>query len=248
MAVGDGVTWNEALPDNSTLAHQIDDYNRDLRLGVRNRMAREHIWPSSQTGTNEGGHHQFITFQQQTSAPALSTATGLTQVGALFVGSSGDGYPLCFENSAGTTFPIITAVSSIGTFTYGMAVVSSGTLGSIPICSSANPSTLTLLAGPTSTTNTVYMLVSSNNATGGVTAPIWSKPTTVLTGTGNMLNATNLTAIFGDWVSKNNNQVYQADTDGFVIGYRDDGNGVVGYTDSSNPPTTKRASNYNYAS
>jgi hypothetical protein len=187
MAVGDGVTWNEALPDNSTLAHQIDDYNRDLRLGVRNRMAREHIWPSSQTGTNEGGHHQFITFQQQTSAPALSTAMGLTQVGALFVGSSGDGYPLCFENSAGTTFPIITAVSSIGTFTYGMAVVSSGTLGSIPICSSANPSTLTLLAGPTSTTATSYVLVSSNNATGGVQSPIWS--------TGPTLDGTNITGV-----------------------------------------------------
>ena len=38
MAVGDGVVWNESLPDNSTLAHQIDDYNRDLRVGVVYRL------------------------------------------------------------------------------------------------------------------------------------------------------------------------------------------------------------------
>jgi len=47
---------------------------------------------------------------------------------------------------------------------------------------------------------------------------------------------------FGAWVSKSNNTVYQAATDGFVIAYsgmnwtRD----IMGYTDSSNPPTTMR--------
>lgn len=46
---------------------------------------------------------------------------------------------------------------------------------------------------------------------------------------------------FGAWVSKNDNTVYQAATDGFIVGY-----GVAGavvtdiFTDSSNPPTTKR--------
>jgi len=174
MSIGDGVIWNESLPDNSTLAHQIDDYNRDLRVGVRSRMAREHMWPSAQTGTSEGGQHNYITFQQQTAAPSLGVVGSTsTQVGAIFVGSSGDGYPLCFENSAGTTFPIIQAVSSAGTFSYGMAIVSGGTLGSIPICSSASPTTLAVLTGPTSTTATTWVLMSSNNSTGGVQAPAW---------------------------------------------------------------------------
>jgi hypothetical protein len=164
MNVGDGVVWSESLPDNTTSAHQIDDYNRDLRLGVRTRMAREHIWTSSQTATNEGGHHQFITFQQSTAAPSLSTA--LTQVGALFVGSSGDGYPLTFENSAGSSAVIISSAGKL-------AVITSGTLGSIPICSSASPDSLTILAGPTSTTGNKYLLVSNNNATGGVQAATW---------------------------------------------------------------------------
>ena len=105
MALGDGTVWAESLPDNSTLAHQIDDYDRDLRVGVRSRMAREHVWSSSQTATSEAGHHQFITFQQQTGAPSLSTA--LTQVGALYVGSSAASYPLVFENSAGSTVTLL---------------------------------------------------------------------------------------------------------------------------------------------
>jgi hypothetical protein len=171
MAVGDGVVWNEALPDNSTLAHQIDDYNRDLRLGVRSRMAREHVWSSSQTATSEAGHHQFVSFQQQTAAPTLSTA--LTQVGALYVGSSGLGYQLTFENSAGSTIVLVNS-------SFNIPVISAGTLGSIPICSAANTSTFTLLAGPTSTTANTYLLVSSNDATGGVAAPKWQERSSAL--------------------------------------------------------------------
>lgn len=171
MAVGDGVVWNEALPDNNTLAHQIDDYNRDLRLGVRSRMAIEHVWPSSQTGTDEGGHHRFITFQQQTAAPTLLASSGM--VGALYIGSSGAGYPLTFENSAGSTVVLVNSA-------FNIPVISSGTLGSIPICSSANPNSLILLAGPTSTTANTYMLISSNDATGGVAAPSWVERSTAV--------------------------------------------------------------------
>lgn len=108
MSVGDGVIWNENVPDNSTLAHQIDDYDRDLRIGVRSRMNREHVWPDSQTGTSEGGHHRYITLQQQTSAPVLSTG----MVGAIYIGSSAAGYPLIFENSAGTATSFIVPVTS----------------------------------------------------------------------------------------------------------------------------------------
>jgi hypothetical protein len=131
MSVGDGVIWNESLPDNSTLAHQIDDYDRDVRVGVRSRMAREHVWSSSQTATSEAGHHQFVTFQQQTGAPTLSTA--LTQVGALYVGSSGAGYLPTFENSAGATFIVHNSTES-GSILIpkGIIVVWSGSTASIP--------------------------------------------------------------------------------------------------------------------
>lgn len=167
MAAGDGVVWNEALPDNNTLAHQIDDYNRDIRLGVRSRMAREHMWPASQTGTGEGGHHSFITFQQQTGAPALSTS--ITQVGALYVGSSGDGYPLTFENSAGTSVVLVNSSGKI-------PVITTGTIGSIAICSSANPNSVIALAA---TTAVGYVLTSL----GQTAAPAW-QAVMALSGTG----------------------------------------------------------------
>ena len=171
MSLGDGVVWSESLPDNSTLAHQIDDYNRDLRLGVRTRMAREHVWTSSQTATNEGGHHQFITFQQSTAAPTLSTA--LTQVGALFVGSSGDGYPLTFENSAGAS-TVVTRYDATSTL-MSLAVVSAGTLGAIPICLATNPNALGVLVVPAATTASSLVLVATHNATGGVAASTWGQ-------------------------------------------------------------------------
>jgi hypothetical protein len=168
MAAGDGIVWNEALPDNNTLAHQIDDYNRDIRLGVRSRMAREHVWPASQTGTGEAGHHQFITFQQQTGAPTLLASSGM--VGALYVGSSGAGYPLMFENSAGST---VTLVNSAGNLP---SIISGGTQGGIIVCSSANANGVVVLAA---TTAVGYVLTSL----GQTAAPSWQS-VMALTGTG----------------------------------------------------------------
>lgn len=138
MSLGDGVTWAESLPDNNTLAHQIDDYDRDLRVGVRARMAREHVWPETQTATRDGGHHAFVTFQQQTAAPTLLTT--LSQVGALYVGSSASGYPLLFENSGGTLTTIVG--STVGLVPSGTICLWSGSIATIPtgwyLCNGSN--------------------------------------------------------------------------------------------------------------
>ena len=45
---------------------------------------------------------------------------------------------------------------------------------------------------------------------------------------------------FGAWVSKSNNTVYQAATDGFVMAYGYGDSTIYGYTDSSSSPTTLR--------
>jgi len=60
---------------------------------------------------------------------------------------------------------------------------------------------------------------------------------------GGILTGGSVTSLFGDWVSKSANTVYQATTDGFaVIDAYTPGNwdGVKVYTDASNPPTTLR--------
>lgn len=182
MATGDGIVWNEALPDNSTVANQIDDYDRDLRVGVRSRMAREHIWPSSQTATNEGGHHNFVTLQAQTSAPTMAGTTA----GCLYVGASSAGYPLIFLNSTGTG---ITLVNSAG----ALPIITTGTQGSIPICSSANPNALVLLAA-----SEPGMVLHTNTGTG---APTWSKVdlsnSAEVTGTG--ITSLRVFTVSGNW-------------------------------------------------
>ena len=93
----DGSTWDETVPDDTKLAINIDDYNRDLRKGVRGRMAHEHEWPASQSATSEAGKHKFVTLQMQTGAISLSG----TQVGGVYqktIGTTGDS--LMFINAA----------------------------------------------------------------------------------------------------------------------------------------------------
>lgn len=68
----------------------------------------------------------------------------------------------------------------------------------------------------------------------------------VLDGSGKLPSSA-LTGLFGSWESKNNNTVYQATTDGFFVGNINASANISwgdidGYTDSSNPPTTLRAS------
>lgn len=91
MALGDGATWDESTPTDATVAINIDDYNRDLRIGVRGRLALEHEMPSSQAATAEGGRHKLVSLQRYTGAPT-SVLSG-TQFGVLYlktVGTTGD--------------------------------------------------------------------------------------------------------------------------------------------------------------
>lgn len=125
----DGAVWSEAIPDDNSVANEIDDFMRDMKSGVSGRMAIEHIWPTAQTGTGQAGMHRFVTLQALTGAPTLAAASG--QVGCVFVTSSGLAF--CFENSAGTVTKIPT-MSGAGTF------------GGLVVCSSASADAITVLA------------------------------------------------------------------------------------------------------
>jgi hypothetical protein len=114
MGLGDGVIWNEALPDDNTVANQIDDYNRDLRVGVRARMAQEHFWGSAQTGTSEGGLHKYVTLQALTAAPTLVVYTSLTGTntapgGGLYVATN----PAVIIATVSGTANVLTTATSV---------------------------------------------------------------------------------------------------------------------------------------
>ena len=104
MAIGDGSTWDETLPSDVTTAIQIDDYNRDLRVGISARMRFEHEWPASQSATSEGGKHKFITFQTNAAKPTLAG----TQVAAIYTKTDDNLY---FEKSAGTEVTIVSGTA-----------------------------------------------------------------------------------------------------------------------------------------
>jgi microcystin-dependent protein len=73
-------------------------------------MANEHIWPAAQSATNEAGLHRYVSFQAQTSSPALVVGTN-TQVGVAYVTSAGNAF--VFKNSAGTIVPLVNTYGGI---------------------------------------------------------------------------------------------------------------------------------------
>jgi len=92
MALGDGVTWVETTPTDASAANTIDDLIVEVKKGVRQRMENEHVWPSSQTGTAEGGKHKHITLSITTTG-ADSFVDG-ERVAAIIAASVGTGYEL----------------------------------------------------------------------------------------------------------------------------------------------------------
>lgn len=141
----DGSQWDESNPTNSTLANEIDDIARDMKIGARSRMAIEHIWPSSQTGTSEAGYHTYISFLAQTGNPTVPVVASVTQAGVLFV-TAGN---LTFRNSAGSNATIISSGATALNLTGGV-YSATGTLGEMVIGTTGG--TLRILSPGTSGT------------------------------------------------------------------------------------------------
>lgn len=136
----DGQGWDETNPTDATFANQIDDYMRDERIAVRSRMAREHIWPSSQVTTGEAGPHTYITFQPQTGTPTLPIVGTQTQCAGIYfqtnngyvVDSAGVGR-MFFASGAGIAVSNTATLGAISVITGsgGLAVLSPGSSGQV---------------------------------------------------------------------------------------------------------------------
>lgn len=214
MALGDGASWDETVPTDSTVANQIDDYNRDLRVGVRGRMAREHIWPSSQSATNEAGHHNYITLQPQAASPAV----GGTTAGVLCALTTGSGYALVYKKSGGSD---ITLVNSEG----NLPIITTGTQGGVVMASSANPSGVIVIPAAT----TADYVLTSQTTTGPAE---WKSASSVMS------------SVLGTWSTTADSAVVTATADTLVVvvltADANSSKGLSkGWTDTSNPPTTQ---------
>ena len=123
MALGDGIVWDETLPSNDTNLSDGDDHQRHNKAAVRSRMALEHTWPSSQTGTAEGGRHTSVTFQPATTNPSALVAG--TTAGAVSMVTSGSGYEFIAADSAGKNVQI----TFVGGLNIGTGKIASQTKG-----------------------------------------------------------------------------------------------------------------------
>lgn len=194
MAIGDGQNWDESNPQQSTLANTIDSYERDIRIGVRGRMANEHVWPSSQTGTSQAGQHTYISLQAQTGTPIMPLVASVTQAGMIFMTTGA----LVFQNSGAQLTTIVnsgkTSVNILGaqyssTGTLGemligttggtLTILPPGSSGSILIATTGGQGILwgsasglgvwgSATAGPTQATSDGFYIVSANVNGGNV--------------------------------------------------------------------------------
>lgn len=105
MPTGDGAVWDESTPNDGTFVNQGDDHIRDVRKGVRARLALEHVWPTTQTGTADAGYHTYITFSPQTGVPTMPVVASTTQSGMFFMTAG----HLMFQNSAGSVATLISS-------------------------------------------------------------------------------------------------------------------------------------------
>jgi len=104
MALGDGETWDETVPNNDTNISDGDDHQVQIKKAFRIRFNKEHLMPASQTGSSLAGYHRHITFQPQTTNPS-SFVVGTT-AGAMSMVTSGSGYELFVSDSAGNDVQI----------------------------------------------------------------------------------------------------------------------------------------------
>jgi microcystin-dependent protein len=133
MALGDGTGWDEALPADTTVASNIDDYNRDLRIGIGDRLGKEHIHPAD---ASVGGEHKHITLQALAAFPTLSPAA--TQIASVFSKLVGTKHELFFRNKDGQEIQITSdgdinvVIPTPTLFTTGMIMLWSGAEVDIP--------------------------------------------------------------------------------------------------------------------
>ena len=128
MALGDGVNWDETLPADTTVASNIDDYNRDLRIGIADRLGKEHIEPAT---ASAGGEHKWITLQAQTSAPTLEIPD--TQIAGVYAKLVDTKHELFFKNKALQETQLTSdGEVNVTTFLTGMIMLWSGAVVDIP--------------------------------------------------------------------------------------------------------------------
>lgn len=236
MPLGDGLVWDETLPDNNVQLTDGDDHQLHTRKAVRIRLDKEHVWPSSQANTATAGYHRFITFQPQASSAAPHTLITATTAGAIAFVSYGTGYSFQVAVATDTSLRLINddltfnhGLISPSGMTAGDIIISTGTssFSRLPLASSDK--SVLVSNATTAPAWSKALVVTSVTATGLTSATLLVSGTSTLSGNVLMSAAATISGTFtapgrvlapnqfGTGVVKNENTTYQAASDGYLV-------------------------------
>lgn len=238
--------WDETVPVGSDLASSIDNFMREMKRDIRERIGIDHIWND---GVSTDGYHKSLSLKPSADATPISTTTpnsltGSTAGGLINLSQTWNTTGLCsaikvdITDTASHASSVLFDLKVGGVSKFTIDKTGTVTVGSVSgvgtgnVSASSNFGTDNVLVRSDGVSKNVQhtgIAVNDSNDMSGIAQLTYGK-----------------SAVFS-WNSKTIDTVYQALSDGLVICYVDAVSGpwdgyIKVYTDASNPPTTLRGS------
>lgn len=236
--------WDKTTPLGTDLASSIDNFMRDMKRDVEERMQLDHIWAES---LDDDGKHRRVTLVPDDDVIPFTTETpneitGST-VGGLFdleqtwnTSGLSTGFMMNIVNTASHADSALMDLKVDGVTVFKVDMTGEVTVGSIAGSGLGNVNTGSNFSADN-------LILRSNGASKNIQDSV-----VILSDAGDMtgIRAINYTiANVFSWNNKSTGTIYQATSDGFVIV---NGDGVVGVfdgtvsvvTDASSPPSVTR--------
>jgi len=122
------ITWDETIPIDHTKFRQQPGFVRDSKVALRERLAVDHYFLTSEGADTKIGYHKKCTLVEQTADPAA-----VADAGILYTKDVATITDLFYRNSAGAIIQITSGSGlNVQSFATGMILIWSGTLASIP--------------------------------------------------------------------------------------------------------------------
>ena len=214
-------SWDETKPAGTRAPTLGDDDIREFKQQVRERLAVDHDYRSSEAGaesvtvpTGTIGYHVKVTLTERAADP-----TNVANAGILYTKDDGGDTELYWEDDSGNVKQLTKDGALNIAATEAVLLTGDQTIAGVKTFSSSP-----IVPTPTTDYQAATKKYMDDNA----------------------FTVSDVTGVLGTWASKSQDTVYEAATDGFVTAYCQTNGAasrviLTGYTDSSNPPTTIRA-------